>query len=97
SWAWRENKALARNPHVSRTETWGTHTNVASFLEVICSRWALHVNRNRTNYEPPGDSFLIHAENPSHPGRSSDGCIVADKQSRERIAKCAGGTLNVTS
>jgi len=41
------------------------------------------------------DSFLIHADNPLHPGQSSNGCIIIDQQNRKKITACAGGTLDV--
>ena len=48
---------------------------------------------------PPGripDSFLIHGDNPKHPGHSSNGCIVLpDRNSRKKLADCGGGPLQV--
>jgi RHS repeat-associated protein len=48
---------------------------------------------------PPGrdpNSFLIHAENPKHPGGSSEGCIVLPLKGRKQLGQCGGGTLNVS-
>ena len=42
------------------------------------------------------NSFLIHAENPKHPGSSSTGCIIIDKRNRDNLAGCGGGLLDVT-
>jgi RHS repeat-associated protein len=48
---------------------------------------------------PPGrvpNSFLIHGDNPKHPGYSSNGCIVLpDRNSRKKLADCGGGPLQV--
>ena len=31
------------------------------------------------------DMFFIHGENPEHPGESSDGCIVLDRDARTEV------------
>ena len=48
---------------------------------------------------PPGrdpNSFLVHADNPSHPGWSSEGCIVLPLNGRQQLDRCGSGTLSVT-
>ena len=39
--------------------------------------------------------FYIHGDNPAHPGQSSDGCIVADKETRSRIWQVGDRGLQV--
>ena len=39
--------------------------------------------------------FYIHGENPAHPGQSSHGCIVADRETRSRIWQVGDRTLQV--
>jgi hypothetical protein len=41
----RRNQSGAEKPHVSNTETWGTHPD-SPLAVVICSRWVLRVNKN---------------------------------------------------
>jgi hypothetical protein len=41
------------------------------------------------------DGFLIHGDNPSHPGASSEGCIILPRAARSKIANSGDHTLHV--
>ena len=43
----------------------------------------------------PG-SFMIHADSVKSPGNASEGCIILNKDSRNKLAACSGGSLFVT-
>ena len=41
------------------------------------------------------NTFLIHADNHANNHTASEGCIVLDPRSRQKLLHCGGGTLEV--